>query len=259
MSRMLNLVDVLLTTGRQLFLMGRFTEAIEPLTKLTGFRQLPDDAAHEVQSLLGEIHLQQKKYSQARRHLTAALAVRPMKAEAFYLMALAIDEDPQAQKGRAEMYYTRAVELEPSEPAYWADLGSYLFALGKTRPALKAIRKAFTLGISDAEIVGQVAEVLRREELFEEATTRLRAALFHNHGAQAFRQLWQHHQWHLIRAEQRAEKQHEGPPVMLPFVPQKSQGKYAELGGKTIRIDDAHAPSAPKTRQPTSYRRPPKG
>ena len=49
MSRTLNLVDILLTTGRNLFLMGRFTEALIPLTKLAGFRQLPEHLAEEVQ------------------------------------------------------------------------------------------------------------------------------------------------------------------------------------------------------------------
>ena len=38
MSRTLNLIDILLTTGRHLFLVGRFTEALVPLTKLVPIR-----------------------------------------------------------------------------------------------------------------------------------------------------------------------------------------------------------------------------
>ena len=41
MSRTLNLIDILLTTGRHLFLMGRYTEALQPLTRLCEFRKLP--------------------------------------------------------------------------------------------------------------------------------------------------------------------------------------------------------------------------
>src|SRR2546423_32041 len=111
MSRTLNLIDVLLTTGRHLFLMGRFTEALVPLTKLSAFRRLPDHVVAEHQALLGEIYLQQKNYKQARRHLTAASAVRPLKAEYHYLMAVAIEEDDAADRKRAEMYYARAIEL----------------------------------------------------------------------------------------------------------------------------------------------------
>src|SRR5437870_353906 len=121
MSRTLNLIDILLTTGRHLFTMGRFTEALGPLTKLCGFRKLPDHVNEELQSLLAEIYLQQKKYKDARRHLTAAIALRPLKADYCYLMAVAIEEDDQAERRRAEMYYARALELEPVEPTYWAD------------------------------------------------------------------------------------------------------------------------------------------
>src|SRR5438034_65627 len=49
MSRTLNLMDILLTTGRHLFLMGRYTEALTPLTKLRGFRSLPDHVNEELQ------------------------------------------------------------------------------------------------------------------------------------------------------------------------------------------------------------------
>ena len=202
MSRTLNLIDILLTTARHLFQVGRLTEALDPLTKLTGFRQLPDHVMEETQALLGEIYLQQEKYQQARRHLTAAIALRPLKADYFHLMGVAIDEDAFADRRRAAMYYARATELEPNEPTYWADFGSYLFTIGKTKEALKATRRAFTAGITNAEIVGQVVAVLRREELHEEATSKLRAALFHNHGGQAFRQLWHRHQFQMIHAEQ---------------------------------------------------------
>jgi tetratricopeptide (TPR) repeat protein len=261
MSRTLNLIDILLTTGRHLFLMGRFTEALEPLTKLRGFRNLPEHVSEELQSLCAEIALQQKRYKDARRHLTAAIALRPNKAEYCYLMAVAIDEDDQADRKRAEIYYSRAVELDAAEPTYWADFAAFLFAIGKTKEALKAIRKAYTLGITDAEIVGQVAEVLRREGYHEEATTKVRAALFHNHGSARFRRLWQQHQFALIHSSQ--QKQHapvgdSGKAVILPFVPAPQHGKYLELGGKTLRFDQPEPVREPKKREPLPYRRPPK-
>ena len=259
MSKTLNLIDILLTTGRHLFMMGRFTEALDPLTKLAGFRKLPEPVVEELQSLLAEIGLQQKNYQAARRHLTAAIALRPLKAEYCYLMALAIDEDDDADRKRAEQYYARAVELEPNEPTYFVDFGSYLFTIGKSKEGLRLIRKGYTLGIVDAEIVGRVAEVLRREGHGDEATTKLRAALFHNHGSAMFRQLWQQHQFALIHTRQQkpsatvAEK-----PVILPFVAVASQGKYVELGGKLIRIDQAEALDEPKKKEALPFRRPPR-
>ena len=261
MSRTLNLVDILLTTGRNLFLMGRYHEALVPLTKLCGFRKLPKPALEELQALLGEIYLQKQDFKAARRHLTAALAVRPLNAQYHFLMAVAIEEDREADRERAEMFYARAVELEPEQPAYWVDFGSYLFTIGKTKEALKAIRKAYALGSSDAEIVGEVAEVLRREDCAEEAMTKLRAAFFHNHGKAGFRELMQKHQFAMIYAEQNKKRTPQdlaAEPVILEFVPRATEGKYIELGEKTIRIDRPETLAGPKDKTPAPYKRPPR-
>jgi hypothetical protein len=159
------------------------------------------------------------------------------------------------------MYYARAVELEADEPTYWVDFGSYLFTIGKTKEALKAVRKAYTLGIANPEIVGQVAEVLRREDHSDEATAKVRAALFHNHGAAEFRRLWQQHQFALVHAKQMKKSvsaRGNEKPTFLPFVAPPPQGKYVQLGAKTIRIDQAEPAREPKKKDPLPYRRPPK-
>ena len=262
MSRTLNLVDILLTSGRNLVLMGRFTEALAPLTKLAGFRNLPEHVLCELYSLRADIHLQQQDYTEARRQLTAAMSLRPLDGRNYYLMGIAIEEDESAELQRAEMYFEKAVELEPESAAYWVDFGSYLFKVGKTKYALKAIRRAFAIDESDADIVGEVANILRREGHYQEATTKLRAALFANHGSQAFKQLWQQHQFALIHAQQQEKKAKElgyDRPVILPFTSRESSGKYREIGGKTIRFDQAEPLKEPTNKIPTPYKRPPKG
>jgi tetratricopeptide (TPR) repeat protein len=260
MSRTLNLVDILLTSGRNLVLMGRYTEALVPLTKLAGFRNLPEHVLQELHSLRADIHLQQQDYKEARRQLTAATSLRPLDARNYYLMAIAIEEDETAELKRAEMYFAKAVELDPEAAAYWVDFGSYLFKIAKTKDALKAIRKAFTIDMADADIVGEVANILRREGHYQEATTKLRAALFANHGAQAFKLLWQQHQFALIHAQQQEVKTKAiDEPVILQFMPQPTNGKYREIGGKTIRFDQPEPSKGPANTMPTPYKRPPKG
>jgi tetratricopeptide (TPR) repeat protein len=257
MGKMLNLIDILLTTGRQLVLMGRFTEALQPLTKLSAFRNLPEEALVELQSLLAEIALQQKNFKSARRHLTAAIAMRPLHAEYHYLMALAIDEDIDADRKRAEMYYTRAIELDGLS-VYYVDFGAYLVSIGKSKEGLKMVRKAYAIGIADAEIVGKAADILRREGHVEEATAKVRAALFHNHASTDFRLLWQEHQYALIYAKQQKPRATDQEPTILQFTPAATQGKFVELGEKTIRIDRAEPLSKPRGDLPVPFRRPPK-
>lgn len=263
MSKTLNIFDALLTRCRQLFFMGLFADALVPLTKLWNFRKLPAEVNEEVQSLFAEIYLQQKNYKQARRHLTAAIAIRPSKGEYCYLMAIAIDEDEEADRNRAEMYFARAVQLEPNDTTYLLDFASYLFTIGKEKPALAHLRKAFQLGMADAEIVGRVAEILRREGHHEEAATKLRSALFHNHGKGEFRRVWQQHQFAMIHADQqkiepKSPGREEPKCVILPFTPRPSQGKYTHLGQKTIRLDAAEPLDEPKRKDPLPERRPPK-
>lgn len=261
MSKTLNLVDILLTTGRNLVLMGRFTEALVPLTKLAGFRNLPLHVLNEVYALTADVHIQQENYKDARRQLAAAIALKPLEARHHYLMAVAIVEDDYADQSRAEMYFDRAVRIEADNAAYWLDFGSYLFTQGKATEGLKAICKAYAIDTSDAEIVGEVAQVLRREGLYDAATTKLRAALFENHGAQAFRQLWQQHQFALIHAQQQKKATRgdaQDRPVILPFTGRPAQGKFVDLGGRTIRIDQAEPLEAPKNKRPMPMKRPPR-
>jgi tetratricopeptide (TPR) repeat protein len=207
--------------------------------------------------------MQRENYSQARRPLTAALAFRPLKAEYHYMMAIAIEEDDEADLKRAEMYYAQAVELEADNATYWADYATYLCRIGNRQTGLKAIRKAYMLGITAADVVGQVAEVLRQEGCFEEASTKLRAALFRNRGDERFRRIWQHHQFQKLHEEQqqsqRAATGRKKGPVILPFAPLPQTGKFVELGGKTLRLDRAEPQRGPRSPLPLPFRRPPKG
>jgi tetratricopeptide (TPR) repeat protein len=260
MSRTLNLVEILLTSGRNLVMMGRFTEALEPLNRLAEFRNLPERALEELHALRAEIHFEKRDFKMARRFLTAAIALKPLNARHHHLMAAAIEEDDYADRKRAEMYYERALQIEPDNAWYWIDFANYLFKLDRVTEGLKAVRKAHALGEDDVDILGQVAEVLRREGYAEEATTKLRASLFAHHGSAAFRQLWQRHQFALIHDDQRTRRaMHNGQPVILRFQPAPSQGKYQNLGGKTIRMDRAEKLVGPTEQKPLPYKRPPKG
>jgi tetratricopeptide (TPR) repeat protein len=263
MSRTLNLIDMLLNSGRHLHGIGRNQEALDVLTRLADFRKLPTHVVEEIQTLLADLYMQRENYPKARRHLTSLLALRPLKAQYHYLMGLAIEEDDDADLKRAEQYYALAAELEPDNAAYWVDYGTYLLRIGNRKMGLKAIRKAYALDTHDPDIVAQVAEALRNEDRFEEAGTKLRAAFFSNHGDERFHRLWQQHQFQMIREEQQQKQRvalgRKKGPVILPFAPAASTGKYADLGEKTIRIDQAEPLPGPKSPMPVPFRRPPKG
>jgi len=56
--------------------------------------------------------MRQEDYAKRVAISPRALASRPLHAEYHYMMAIAIEEDDQADLKRAEIYYARAVELD---------------------------------------------------------------------------------------------------------------------------------------------------
>ncbi len=260
MGMTLNLIDILLTTGRRFFEIGRYSDAITSLNKLANFRKLPEPILLEMQSLLADAHFEQGDYKEARRHLTAAIAIKPTHAEYHYLMAVAIEKDETADRERAEMYYQRAIKLDAAEAVYWLDYAGYLFSMEKRPQALKAARKALALAPRDAEILGPAADMLRENGYADDAAKALRDALFLSGGSSEFRSLWNLHQFKMIRLDQQPKqpaRQQPERPVILPFTPRATQGTYKAIGGKTIRIDQAEGLPEPKEKKPTVFRRPP--
>src|SRR5205823_2015918 len=113
MSRMLNLVDALLSKGQRLQALGREQEALHILKTLSGFRELPGEAAEMTQAVLAEMYLERGRYHKARRHLTAALRHRPDCARYHFLMATALRADGHGDAERAAEHYRRSLELDP--------------------------------------------------------------------------------------------------------------------------------------------------
>ncbi len=261
MGMTLNLIDILLSTGRHFVELGCYSEAITSLNKLSNFRNLPEPILEEMQALLADAQLELGNYKDARRHLTAAIAMKPTHAEYHYLMAVAIEKDETADLTRAEMYYQRAIKLDAAEPVYWLDFAGYLFSMEKKPKALKAARKAIALAPLDIDILDPAADLLRSNGCADEATKVLRDALFLSGGGREFRSLWQEHQFKLLQIDQDEERTSRtkisGEPVILPFVSRPSRGTFQTLGGKTIRIDQAESLPEPKAKKPAPFRRPP--
>lgn len=260
MSKTLNLIDILLTTSRHLTMIGRSTEALATLSKLAAFRDLPTEVLVEICVLRADLYLQRKNYKDARRNLAAAIAAEPLEAHHHYLMAVAIDEDEEADRARAEMYYRQAVELDPAGALYWLDFANYSFKQGNAKQGLKALRKAAANAEGDADLLGDIAKMLRREGHVDEAARLVRKALFESHGAPELHALWQQHQIDVMRLSQQKEQPtyDDAAPVILPFAGERPTGRYLEMGGKTFRIDQAQPLDEPKTTLPIPAHKPPK-
>jgi tetratricopeptide (TPR) repeat protein len=257
MSMTLNLVDSLLTTARNLHRLGRARAAEDALLRLLRLRVLPADATAEIHSLLAEIRTDQDDYRQVRRHLSEAIANRPNCAEYHFRMALAIEADPDVQPERARASYALALSLEPGNAVYWLEYAFHLLTIEDQKAGVAALRRAYALASDDPAIVGRVAAGLRQEGLVDEARSKLLSALFSHTRDRRFRALWQQHQFELLCAKQEEQRRQRtaaaiGAPVALPLQGAGGDGRYAELGARTLRLDRPGRLGKPKgtRRQP---------
>jgi len=247
-SMTLNLVDRLLHSARNLHEHGQHKAAAKILGQLSGLGELPREVAEEAHVRLAEIHLEHDRLKQARRHLAAALAHDPDCPHYHYLLAIAVEDDPNCDPQKAGVHYRRALRLDPDHADHQCDYGLYAIRNGQTRAGLAALRRAAKLAPDEPSILGRVAETLRQADRCDEAKDLLRAALFRHPRDRRFRELWNQHQFNLLHADQNQGKERYATvaeePVILPFPHPKRVQKH---GAKTIRIDTPEELTGPKT------------
>lgn len=248
-STTLNLVERLLHSARNLHEHGQHQAAAKLFARLTGLGDLPREVAEEAHVRLAEIHLDNDRLKQARRHLTAALAHEPDCAHYHYLLAIAVEDDPNCDPKRAGVHYRRGLRLDPDHADYQCDYGLYAIRNGQTRAGLTALRRAVKLAPDEPTILGRVAEALRQADKADEAKDLLRAALFRQPRDPRFRDLWNRHQFSALHAAQNRTNERyatvKDEPVILPFP--RPKRRVQKHGGKTIRIDAPAELEGPKT------------
>jgi tetratricopeptide (TPR) repeat protein len=243
MSRTLNLIRRLLARGRKLHKLGVDHDARLTLRRLSGFRQLPAGVAEEVQRRLAELHLKQRRYTRARRHLAALLSHQPDNPHYHYLMARAVEKDLRGDPKRAIEHYRQALALEPDHPRYLTDFGLACLRVGRHSEGLEALRRALELAPADVTVVGRVADGLGQRGRYREALRAVRAAIFRNPHEGRFRRLWQDVRFRQAHAAQQAARRQaltpadgEGP-TLLPFVSPPEASEPARVGLKLYRHD----------------------
>jgi tetratricopeptide (TPR) repeat protein len=225
MDDTLNLVDHLLTLGRRYQQMGRHHDALRLLTRLSGFRELPAEAAEETQARLAELCLKRRKYARARRHLTAALRHQPDNPRYHYLLASSLRAEDRGHSERALSHYRRALELEPEHVKCLCECGLLLVRLGQFEEGLDYLRRAVEKAPENADVLARLVKGLRLADRGDEARSALRAALFRNSRSPRFRRLWQEYQFQQLRREQEEANADDAEevalndePVLLPFI-----------------------------------------
>jgi Tfp pilus assembly protein PilF len=249
---MLNLVDRLLMTGRNLQSVGRTHDALHALTRLAALRELPDDVAEETQVRLAEIQLRRRKFGRARRHLTAALRHDEANAHTHFLLATAVEGDDRPDVERALAHYRRSLQLDPEEPGCLCACGLLALENGLRDEGLAYLRKAAELDGDNPETLGKVARGLGMAGLADEARGLLNAGRFRHPRDGRFARLWDDFRFHEARREQEAGRRRgedaDAGPVLLPFERPADFERTTRLGRRLVRQDRPSGLAAPHRR-----------
>jgi tetratricopeptide (TPR) repeat protein len=222
MQPTLNLFDHLLERGRRMQQLGRLSEALHTLTRLSRFPDLPADVSEETHVRLARLCLERRRYARARRHLGIALRLRPQSARYHYLMAVACRADDRGDLPRALTHYRRAIELAPDQPRNRSEYGLLCLRLGQTEEGIDQLRQAAEQAPGHANTIDRLVRGLCQAGRCEEARTELQMALFRNPGSVTLRRLWADFQFRQVRRAQEVAALDESPsdegPCLLPFV-----------------------------------------
>jgi tetratricopeptide (TPR) repeat protein len=252
MSTTLNLVEHLLSRGRNFQYLGRDHDAQQTLHRLSSLRDIPAEVHEETLCRLAEMLLRQGRYTKARRHLTALLVQCPDNARYQYMMATAYDLDERADPHRAAQHYRRSLELDPNQPRCHSELGLLALRLGQTEDGLQHLRRAVELAPHDPDAVRDLAEGLRLEGQDDAARDALRAGRFRNPRDPRFLKLWNDFHFRLLHETQQSREEStpaEGGlcrPHILPFLRPTREEHSDEA---VVRLDAPTLPQPPHVAQ----------
>src|SRR5262245_10276148 len=200
----LHFFDHLLARGRMLQGLGLGREAMRLFKKMASCRDLPQAVAEETQKRLGELRLESRQYAKARRHFAAALAYQPYYAGYHHLLATATRQDDDAEPRRALEHLRQAVELDPGNAGFWADLGLLALEQGDMDEGLAALKKASELAPDDVNILAKVVPGLVDAGQAEEARSLLLAARFRHRRQPRVEKMWNDFQFQMLHERQHA-------------------------------------------------------
>jgi tetratricopeptide (TPR) repeat protein len=232
--------DSLLAQARRLQQAGQSSQAIAILTRLAAFADLSADRAAEVQARLGELHLKQRRYRKARRHLRRALGLAPDSARLHHRLGYCHGNDPRGKAELALRHYHRAIDLDPDRARWRSEGGLLAVRLGRPEEGLALLRQAHEQAPDDLTVLGRLVKGLCQCGQSDEALRVVRLARFRAPRCSRLQKLQADLLLARLRRTQQTEAaRREASPVLLPFVRAEVETTNA------ARYDELHALPGP--------------
>lgn len=177
MSRTLTLTEAGWQSILALARAGRRSTALSQLRRYLSRPDIPAARAAAAHRLAGELLLEQERYGAARRHLRAAVTLRP-EAGTYYALGLAYERDGDVDAGRAVRAFQRAWRLDPDRAIYQAAFGRAAIRAGLVRRGVRAVLGAVVAAPGDLAVLRVVIDGLLAAGRFAAARRILARARF---------------------------------------------------------------------------------
>jgi tetratricopeptide (TPR) repeat protein len=256
MSMTLNFFDHSFERGRRLQEAGKTKEAARLFDRIGYQADLPREIAVEALTSLGQFQLELGQVETARRTLETACKRDPHSANAHFLNSQACLAGDDADLERAYEALSEAVELEPEEAEYHAELGKVQIALGLEEEGLESIERAVELEPKSPRFLRDLVDALMDLGDEAKAIETARRAIFQNPKIQGFRTLWNDLRFCQTADEFASEMDltpratETAKPSILRFAPIETSGAGARARKRIIREDSASKLAAPHTHLP---------
>lgn len=216
MSRTLTFVHDGWTVAKRFAEVGRRLEALGHLNRLLASPDLPVGIASEARRLAAEIELERERFSSARRHLRAALALEPGNAEVYLLIGRSFEEDPEGSDERALKWYRKALSLSPASPRCLAACGRTAIRCDRVKVGLKLLREVDDS--SDMSVVRVVVDGFLEAGKTDEARRAITLARFCCNDQKELDQLEQRTRFEDARRGQRLRRNADSDRKSVPFL-----------------------------------------
>jgi tetratricopeptide (TPR) repeat protein len=246
-------VDHLLTRSRCLQEIGRLSEALDLLKRVSALGGQSTQPVAEIQMQMAQLYISSKRFVRARQVLRLALKHRPDNARLHFLQATAYSSGKKSDPVKALAHFHRSLELEPKQPACLAKCGLFEIRQRKNKAGLAHCRQAWELASDDVEIIKQVIRGYRLAGQPDEGRKILLAARFRNPRVAKIQHLWNQFQFLETRRIQQAPETRSAQSmevdesVILSFAAGVSAKEIALNTQRTCRQDKPEELSPPKT------------
>jgi len=173
-----NIVEKLFKAADHATREGNYEKAIEMYEKAIEICREDTPPVHLAHWGIGEIHLNNHRYEEARYHLSRAIELEPNEPVYHYLLGCTFRY--MNEIGRATYHLHKSVRLDDSKDMYWCELGWVVGFNQDLEMGIEYLKKALRINPLNSKALADLSVLYAKAAKFGEALVCIEEALKHD-------------------------------------------------------------------------------